>query len=93
MKNRRKSIRGQSIIEYAIIIVIVAITALTVLYAFGNRLVHIVSDTVLSLSDREYDKTGVDAILTEDGKPTQKIMENMTVHGLKGVDGVCNDGF
>ncbi len=43
MKRRRKGERGQAIVEYIIIIVIIAVAALTVMGIFSNRIRQIIA--------------------------------------------------
>lgn len=90
MKYRRKSIKGQAIVEYIIIIVIVAIATLTVACLFSDRIRVLFRGTILSLSNREDDKT---AVLIESEQNTQQIIKDITKHGIKNTDGEFNDGF
>lgn len=53
MKNRLKRQRGQALVEYIIIIVIVAVVSLVVLGAFSDRIRNMIAGATNSLSDDE----------------------------------------
>ncbi|MDD2404655.1 MAG: hypothetical protein GX280_09030 [Lentisphaerae bacterium] len=59
MKNRFKKQRGQALVEYIIIIVIVAVVSLVVLGAFSDRIRTMIAGATNSLSDDE-DRVTVD---------------------------------
>jgi len=50
---KRRSTRGQAILEYIIIIAIVAVAALTVLGLFGDRIRQLISGVTSSLGGKE----------------------------------------
>ena len=50
---KRRSTRGQAILEYIIIIAIVAVAALTVLGLFGDRIRELISGVTSSLGGKE----------------------------------------
>ena len=54
---KRRSSRGQAILEYIIIIAIVAVAALTVLGLFGDRIRQLISGVTTSLGGKETNVT------------------------------------
>ncbi|MDD2479685.1 MAG: hypothetical protein PHS31_07310 [Victivallaceae bacterium] len=72
MKNRLKRERGQALVEYIIIIVIVAVVSLVVLGAFSDRIRQMIAGATNSMSEEKIsvdDKKSLDELkkLTEDG--------------------------
>lgn len=58
MKNRLKRQRGQALVEYIIIIVIVAVVSLVVLGAFSDRIRNMIAGATNSLSDEPVASVG-----------------------------------
>lgn len=80
LKERKKSVirfknqKGQAVVEYVIIIVVVALGALLVLTAFSDRLRAMIAGVTKTLGA---DETG------HDGKETKELLEELNEEGLK----------
>ncbi len=71
---RRKRTSGQAILEYIIIIAIVAIGAITVIGFFGDRIKELFSGVTTEL--------GSDAAQSEAGKSSKDQLQNLEADGL-----------
>ncbi len=71
---KRKKTSGQAILEYIIIIAIVAIGAITVIGFFGDRIKELFSGVTTEL--------GSDAAQSEAGKSSKDQLQNLEADGL-----------
>ncbi len=72
--SRRKKTSGQAILEYIIIIAIVAIGAITVIGFFGDRIKELFSGVTSEL--------GSDAGVSEASKSSKDQLQNLDAEGL-----------
>ena len=70
---KRRSASGQAILEYIIIIALVAVAALTVLGLFGGRIRELISGATGAI--------GGDTSRVSNGDDTTKVLQNMDASG------------
>jgi Flp pilus assembly pilin Flp len=88
MKRRgkgRKNSKGQAIVEYIIIIVIVAVAALTVMGIFSDRIRTIIAGVASTFGSDE----GAAAV---EEKSALGHLQDMQADGVEGVEGLEGDG-
>jgi len=80
MKLRRKGQKGQAIVEYIIIIVVVSIASLAILSVFSGKIHNIISGAVSSISNESPgtvdDNAAKDALKTTGSDATEIQIEN-----------------
>ena len=74
MKKTRKSSRGQAIVEYIIIIVIVAVAALTVMGVFSDRIRTIIAGVAVTM--------GAPDAAAAISEGSTDVLKNMTAEGI-----------
>lgn len=65
MKNKIRRQRGQALVEYVILVVVVALAALLVLTAFSDRLRDMITGVTVTLggtADSSADKSSIDIV-------------------------------
>ncbi len=65
MKNKFRRQRGQALVEYVILVVVVALAALLVLTAFSDRLRDMITGVTVTLggtADSSADKSSIDIV-------------------------------
>lgn len=75
IRKRKKSTTGQAIVEYIIVIVIVAVAALTVMGLFSDRLRVLIAGVASTLGSTE-------AAGEATGKKSTEILKEMTAEGI-----------
>ena len=75
MIRRKRNSKGQAIVEYIIVIVVVAIAALTVMGLFSDRLRTLIAGIAGSLGDNS-------AAAEATGKKSTEILKEMTADGV-----------
>jgi len=75
IRKRKKSTTGQAIVEYIIVIVIVAVAALTVMGLFSDRLRVLIAGVASTLGSTEASGEAT-------GKKSTEILKEMTADGI-----------